>query len=185
MIRVEVTNAFVTGSGTEFLVLLKSAADDRVLPISIGRLEAQSIAIKLNNVEFPRPLTHDLFKNTLDAIGCSLGRVEITDLRDDTYYSRLIVEMHGILFEIDSRPSDAIALALRFGAPVYVEEKVFDLAGVVFSAQEQEKADEAGTREEPSSVLSLQWRLDAAIKNERYEDAARLRDDIKRLTRPN
>ena len=189
MILVEVTNAFVVGSGSEFLVLLKSTIDNRVLPISVGQLEAQSIAIKLNHIEFPRPLTHDLFKSTLDMLGCKLIRVEVTELREDTFFARLTIESHGVLFEVDSRPSDAIALALRFDAPVYVEEKVMDAAGVVFGDDEKPVAEEGASNETNEGAAmqpeALQKRLEQAIKDERYEDAARLRDELKKLNSHN
>jgi uncharacterized protein len=197
MIRVEVTNAFVVGQGTEFLVLLKSTEDSRVLPISVGQLEAQSIAIKLNNIDFPRPLTHDLFKSTLEMLNCTLVRIEICDLREDTFYARLVLDLRGVLYEVDSRPSDAIALALRFGAQVFVEEKVMDQAGVIFS--EEEKDEKTGERlnaetvstepsaeaAEPSAREALQKKLELSIREERYEDAARIRDELKKFSSPN
>jgi uncharacterized protein len=188
MIRVEVTNAFVVGSGTEFLVLLKSTVDNRVLPISVGQLEAQSIAIKLNSIEFPRPLTHDLFKAALEMLECKLVRVEVCDLRDDTFYAMLTLEQRGVLLDVDSRPSDAIALALRFDAPVFVAEKVMDQAGVVFTDEDKAAPDKAkpGTddagRAQPET---LQKKLEQAVKDERYEDAARLRDELKKLNTHN
>ena len=187
MIPVQVKNAFVVGSGTEFLVLLKSTVDNRMLPISVGQLEAQSIAIKLNNIEFPRPLTHDLFKSALEMLGCKLIRVEVCDLRDDTFYAMLTIEQHGVLFDIDSRPSDAIALALRFDAPVFVAEKVMDQAGVIFNEEDQPQEPSGETVQEPGVLQpeSLQKKLEAAIKEERYEDAARLRDEIKKLNTHN
>lgn len=188
MIRVEVTNAFVVGSGTEFLVLLKSTVDNRVLPISVGQLEAQAIAIKLNNIDFPRPLTHDLFKAALEMLECKLVRVEVCDLRDDTFYAMLTIEQRGVLLDVDSRPSDAIALALRFDAPVFVAEKVMDQAGVVLNEEDKSAPGapgEPGAEPGEPQPESLQKRLEQAVKDERYEDAARLRDELKKLNTHN
>lgn len=189
MIRVELTNAFVVDSGTEFLVLLRSTVDNRVLPISVGQLEAQAIAIKINKVDFPRPLTHDLFKNSLEMVGCMLVRVEVCDLRDDTFYAKLVLDAHGVLHEVDSRPSDAIALALRFGSPVFVDEKVMDLAGVVFSEDEKgamgQTTNESTGKTETVTPESLRKKLDRAVKEERYEDAAGFRDELSKLNTHN
>jgi hypothetical protein len=183
MIPVEVVNSFLVNMGKEFVILLKSTVDERTLPISIGQLEAQSIAIALNKLPFPRPLTHDLFKNVLTEINCTLTSAVINDLTDETFYARLLIECNGSTREIDSRPSDAIAMALRFNAPIFVDEKVMDAAGVVVS----EHSDDAESNEEENSdtelppLEALQKQLEKAIKEERYEDAAKIRDEINRM----
>ncbi len=183
MIPVEVVNSFLVSTGKEFVILLKSKVDERTLPISIGQLEAQSIAIALNNLPFPRPLTHDLFKNVLTAINCTLTSAIICDLTDDTFYARLIIEINGETKEIDSRPSDAIAMALRFNAPIFVDKKVMDAAGVVVSEQsdDTEPDEEEGNAPELSPLETLQKQLEKAINEERYEDAAKIRDEINRM----
>ena len=191
MIPVEVANTFLVNMGKEFVILLRGAHDERSLPISIGQLEAQSIAIQINQIPFPRPLTHDLFKSVLTQFDCKLVRAEICDLVDETFYARLILQMNGKTIEVDSRPSDAIALALRFGSPIYVEERVMDEAGVIIpdesSIEDQVHAQESVTEcdIELSPLESLQKQLNIAIQEEKYEEAARLRDEIDRMAKSN
>ena len=192
MIRVEVTNAFMLNRGNDFVILLRSPEDRRALPIAIGHLEAQSIAIKLNDIEFPRPLTHDLLKSVLETLGCRLVQVEVCDLRDDTFFAKLILQDRDTRRAIDSRPSDAIALALRFGAPILVEEKVMEQAGVAFTEDQEgmmgmpEETPSSETEKQDLSPLEqLQKKLDVAVKEERYEDAAQLRDEIKNTRQSN
>lgn len=202
MIHVEIVNTFLVNMGKEFVVLLRGSDDERTLPISIGQLEAQSIAIVLNEIPFPRPLTHDLFKSVLTNLNCKLTRVEICDLIDDTFYARLILDTNGKITEVDSRPSDAIALALRFEAPIYVDENVMEEAGIIVPEQQasEEEAAEEETTEfavpenniednendmELTPVESLQKQLKKAIKDEKYEEAAKLRDEIEKITQSN
>lgn len=106
------------------VMLLKEVNGVRILPIWIGVLEATSIASKLENIQFPRPLTHDLMKNLLDFLGISIPKIEIVDLRENTYYAIITLDIKGELVDIDARPSDAVALALRAGAEIYVSEEV-------------------------------------------------------------
>ena len=110
------------------IVVLKEPGNRRALPIWIGVLEANAIVLALEKVELPRPMTHDLMKAVLETTGNSLRKVEITDIRDNTYYASLHLEGNGVLYTVDSRPSDAIALALRFGVPVVVSEGVMEKA---------------------------------------------------------
>ena len=107
-------------------VILKEEGGERFLPIWIGFNEANAIMMKLENIEFERPLTHDLMKNVLETIGAKLKKIVVSDLKNSTYYATLYVEQGGREYEIDSRPSDAIALALRFGCDIYVDEIVLD-----------------------------------------------------------
>ena len=176
-----------------FAILLKSDDDDRSLPIMIGAAEAQAIALCINNVEVPRPLTHDLFKNVLDCLDCHLERMEVCDLKSGTFYARLIMDFGGSELVMDSRPSDAIALALRFDAPIFVAQSVMDKAGRVFTDEEVKnqgatvvpstKNSRAGKKPEhtltPLEVLKKD--MTKAIEEERYEDCARLRDEISKL----
>lgn len=191
MIRVEVVNTFLVNMGKEFVILLKGTQDERTLPISIGQLEAQSIALQLNDIPFPRPLTHDLLKAVLTEISGTVLRTEICDLRDETFYARLVVNAAGKTMTIDSRPSDAIAMALRFSAPIYVEERVMEEAGVVIAESDEEEKE---NKEEPSDmdtevnltpVDRLRSELDIAVRNEQYERAAQIRDEIKKLSSSN
>jgi uncharacterized protein len=183
MIHVDIINVFLTEKGDEFIILLRGPEDARTLPISIGQLEAQSIATQLYHVDFPRPLTHDLFKTTLDRLGYKVNRVVISDLIDSTFYARLIIEKDGRMEEIDSRPSDAIALALRFSAPIYVEEKVMDGSGVILPEEENPKKGKG--KAEPTSPEGLNEQLLRAVREERYEDAAHLRDKLRNLSKSN
>ncbi|NLG15940.1 MAG: hypothetical protein GX556_01260 [Fibrobacter sp.] len=190
MILVEVANTFLVNMGKDFVILLRGEDDKRSLPISIGQLEAQSIAIELNQIPFPRPLTHDLFKTVLLELDCKLIRIEITDLIDETFYAKLIIRKNDRELEIDSRPSDAIALALRFSSPIYVEEKVMDEAGVIIT-EESTIEEKPAAEEEPAEeteltpLEALQKQLKTAIQEERYEDAARIRDEIDKTARSN
>ena len=106
------------------IIILKSDDDDQAIPIWIGLLEATSIASALQNVELERPMTHDLFKNFIDALNYDVSKIEVCDLKDNTYYARIYFVSDERDFNIDARPSDAIAIALRFGAPIYVDDKV-------------------------------------------------------------
>lgn len=183
MIAVKVEQLFLSNMG--FVVLLKSEQDDRAVPIFIGAAEAQAIAIQINGVEMPRPLTHDLLKNVLDFLECRLTRVEVCDLKNDTFYARLVLERDGESLALDSRPSDAIALALRFQAPIYVSREVMDKAGRVFDENAREASDPEATKQPHKKNLTpvelLKLKLDKAVEEERYEDAAKFRDEIKRL----
>ena len=188
MIRVKVGG--VSMSGVAWVVLLESLADERVLPMAIGTPEAQSILYRLNDVAFPRPLTHDLMRNVLDELGYEVVRVEVTQLRDETFYALLHLQgSDGRSVAVDSRPSDAVALALRFDAPIFVAEAVMDSAGIVreqpaeTAAPEREKGRKARSARRPPDPLEvLRDELAKAIAAERYEEAARLRDQLNALS---
>ena len=111
------------------LLLREAAGDRRVLPIFIGGPEATAIAFALEEVETPRPMTHDLMKDMLDELGARIERVVVTELRDSTFYAEIVVSHAGEVKSVSARPSDAVALAVRFGAPVFAEEGVLDAAG--------------------------------------------------------
>jgi len=188
MIKVEVANTFLVNMGKEFVILLRGSGDNRTLPISIGQLEAQSIAIQLNQIPFPRPLTHDLFKSVLTEMDCQVVRTEICNLVNETFYARLVLEMNGRKLEVDSRPSDAIALALRFTAPIYVEDRVMDEAGIIIPEESHIEEEPKEVEEDLSNlspVEALERQLKKAIGDERYEEAARLRDEINKITKSN
>jgi uncharacterized protein len=111
------------------VLILKDKEDKTSLPIWIGAMEAMAISITLNQVKLPRPMTHDLLLGVIGAMGGKLRHIEVTDLREGTYFARIIVDQGDRILEIDSRPSDAVALALRAGAPILVSRQVFDLLG--------------------------------------------------------
>lgn len=131
MIEVVVGLGRPPGVSRQFLLLLKERTGSRVLPIGIGAFEAEAIALHLQGVRPPRPLTHDLLAQVLRPLGGHLRWVEISELTGDTFYARLVLEHAGHELAIDSRPSDAIALAVRAAVPIYVAEAVLDHAGVV------------------------------------------------------
>jgi len=168
-------------SNVGFVVLLKGEKDQRSLPIFIGAAEAQAIAIQINQIKMPRPLTHDLLKNLLDFLECRLMRVDVSDLRDGTFYASLRLDRDGKEMKMDCRPSDAIALALRYSAPIYVAKTVMDEAGRVLEEDNAMQGTTAGTNQEVSPLDAMKRDLEKAVKEERYEDAAKLRDKIKHL----
>ncbi len=185
MHAVQVSNLSMSNMG--FVVLLKSEQDTRTLPIFIGVPEAQAIALQLNDVSPPRPMTHDLLKNVLDMLEGRVEQVEVHDLREGTFYGRLVVVFEGQTLHVDSRPSDAIAVALRCKAPIFVTDDVMDEAGMVVDEEGQPQEEGAAEQDESqeSPVDDLQNKLQQAIQEERYEDAANLRDEIKKRTSSN
>ena len=112
------------------VVILKEKQADRFLPIWIGPAEADAIAVRLQEVSVARPLTHDLLRSVIDALGATISHIVVNDLANDTFYARIYLEVDGRTLEIDSRPSDAIALAVRSDAPIYADESVLNKAGV-------------------------------------------------------
>ena len=184
MIHVKVAGLTLSNMG--FVALLKGEHDPRSLPIFIGGSEAQAIALQIDQMKIPRPLTHDLFKNVLDCLECRLKRVVIHDLVESTFYAVLVLERDGLESEVDARPSDAIALGMRCAAPLYVTQKVMDAAGVLLEDKggvlKEQGKDTPGSREKkdsPTTVLEqLRVKLEKAIAQERYEDAAKFRDQI-------
>ncbi|MHB8109487.1 MAG: bifunctional nuclease family protein [Syntrophorhabdaceae bacterium] len=121
------------------IVLLKDSDEKDVLPIWIGLLEASSIATALENIETPRPMTHDLIKNMLDSLGVRIMKIEVNDLKDNTYYALIHLDVNKKRMVIDSRPSDAIAIALRTSAPIFVEESVIQRSAKVDLTQKSDK----------------------------------------------
>lgn len=172
-------------SGGAYALILKESEGKRRLPIIIGAFEAQSIALEIEGIKPPRPLTHDLMKNIIDTLGFSITEVVISELREGTFYARLLMDSEAGR-EIDSRPSDAIALAVRYGAPIYVADDVMNEAGFVPDGEEEEEensvtpAAEEGEKTE-TPLDALRAKLDEAIQQEDYERAAQIRDEIRRM----
>ncbi len=181
---IPVTVSHLSLSNVGFVVLLQSMRDERALPIFVGVGEAQAIALPLSNVQTPRPMTHDLLKSMLELLECRVDRVEVCDIQDGTFFSRILIHSEGHQVAVDARPSDAVALALRCKVPVFVAESVMDSAGVILKNDEVQKASapiapaSPGTADDPLSLLRN--RLATAIAEERYEEAAHLRDEIRR-----
>ncbi len=184
IIRVNVASVSLSNVG--FVVLLRGTEDARALPVFVGAAEAQAIAVHVEGMTVPRPLTHDLFKKVLDCMECRVMRAVVTDLVDGTFYAVLTIERDGVATDVDSRPSDAIALALRCGAPIYVARKVMDQAGIVLEERSRGEAEATppARSSEPSGLEALHARLAKAVREENYEEAARIRDEIKRLRDP-
>jgi bifunctional DNase/RNase len=163
-----------------FVVLLHSSAQERTLPIVIGSGEAQAILLELKGMEFPRPLTHDLFRNVLAELGVTLVKVEVTELREETFFAMLHLDGPAGRITVDARPSDALALALRCGAAIHVAEAVMAKAGVALD-KDGEPEVTALAAPQADSVSDLKAKLAQAIAAERYEEAARLRDKLREL----
>jgi bifunctional DNase/RNase len=131
MVEVTIDSVRVSLMSQHRVVVLKEVEGERFLPIWIGPFEADAITIELQGVEVARPLTHDLLKSMVTLLGAEVLRVVISDLANDTFYARIVLEVEGDELEVDSRPSDAIALAVRCSAPVLVSEQVMDRASIV------------------------------------------------------
>jgi bifunctional DNase/RNase len=125
------------------VVILREKDADRYLPIWIGPAEADAIAVRLQDVSVARPLTHDLLRNAIETLGARVSHIVVNDLANDTFFARIVLDVNGQTLEIDSRPSDAIALAVRVDVPIYAEESVLDRAGVVLD-EEGSPADQEG-----------------------------------------
>ena len=139
MIEVKIAGIQISLMSQHRVVLLKELDSDRYLPIWIGPCEAEAINIELQQLDVPRPLTHDLLRNTIEVLGGAVTRVVVSALRGDTYYARVFIVVNGHETDIDARPSDAMALAVRTHAPIYVADEVMAEAGIV---PEQDMAPE-------------------------------------------
>jgi len=178
-----------TQSGAYALVLGESTGKRR-LPIIIGGFEAQAIAIELEKMTPSRPLTHDLFKNFADEFDIHIQEVIIYNLVEGIFFARLICEKEGKEVEIDSRTSDAIALAVRFDCNIYTYEFVLSSAGIILEDEEdesdgfiEEEVDLDELTKDPVETFSLEdleGKMEEAIKNEDYEMASKIRDEINR-----
>lgn len=176
-----------TQSGAYALVLSEEKGVRRI-PIIIGPVEAQAIAIQLEGLKPPRPLTHDLIRNISKAFNIVLLEVIIHKLEEGIFYSELLCEMDGREVKIDSRTSDAVALALRFRCPIYTTEEILDKAGIVLEEDEAQKPGRKRTEEKRSpsgsssfsryTMQELEDLLSKAVQNEDYERASVLRDEI-------
>lgn len=206
MEKVELRFLRITYSHTHagaYALILAEAQGDRRLPIIIGGVEAQAIAIQVENIKPARPLTHDLFKNLGDTLGITLKEVIINDLVEGIFHAKLILEQDGREVEIDARSSDAIALALRFECSIYTYEFILSAAGLKVEEGEEEKEGESAEGETKgrgkdkkkgkgekkpvtaASTEELRSMLEEALDNEDYERASKLRDELKRREQTN
>ena len=177
IVAVRVERVTLDTSSNRFVVILKDDTYRRWLPIVVGPAEAQAIALQLEKVKPPRPMTHDLMKNILDSMKADVARVVVSDLKENTYFAIIDIKSNGTQKKVDARPSDAIALALRVSAPIFVDEEVMQKASIGDEI-ETEEIIEGGKKDK---VQNLNQELQKAVQEERYEDAARLRDKISEL----
>ena len=177
-----------TQSGAYALILIEDEGERRI-PIIIGGFEAQAIVIKLENLEPPRPLTHDLFKKFADVFNISVIEVMIYKLEEGVFFSKLVCNNGEKEYSIDSRTSDAVAIALRFGCPIFIAEDILEKAGITVLASNSESSadnDIDGLFESDSNKYAsytdeeLYKIIDEAIKTEDYERAAAARDEIEK-----
>ncbi|HNR06825.1 MAG TPA: DUF151 domain-containing protein [Saprospiraceae bacterium] len=173
-----------------YAVVLGELEGNRKLPIVIGSFEAQAIAVAMEKMNPNRPLTHDLFKNTLDTFDIEIKEVVINNLLDGIFYARLICNRNGETIEIDSRTSDAIAMAVRANCPIYTFDFILESAGVVL--EETEEKPVAGVKKEKTggtfnqySIDQLTKMLEEVLADEDYEKAAKIRDEINKRKETN
>lgn len=180
-----------TQSGAYALILVEENGERRI-PIIIGGFEAQAIVIKIENLEPPRPLTHDLFKNFADEFNIAVIEVMIYKLEEGVFYSRLLCNNGEKELSIDSRTSDAVALALRFGCPIYITEEILEKAGITITQSETDPGNESDSENllEPGNTgfenytdEELFKMIDESVKTEDYERAAAIRDELEKRKR--
>ena len=157
MIEMTIDSIRVSLMNYQRVVILKEKMAERYLPIWIGPAEADAIAVKLQGVTVPRPLTHDLLRTIIDTLGATINSIIVSDLKNDTFYAKIILNVDGGQMEVDSRPSDALALAVRVEVPIYVEEAVLDKASILLDKEtgkpiieEQETGEADGKDKEVS-----------------------------------
>ncbi len=190
MRKIEMEIVAMSGSVSQsnnFAVVLGEVEGTRRLPVVIGNFEAQAIAVAIERLVSSRPLTHDLFKNVLETFHIDLKEVVINSLTDGIFFAQLVCWKDGELYEIDSRTSDALALAVRFNCPIYTYDFVLDAAGI-----EIEENDAPPSRRRPKQqakkagalstypMEALQKLLEEVLQAEDYERAAQIRDEIRR-----
>ncbi len=184
-----VTLTHSTVSNNNYAVVLGEQKGARRLPIVIGGFEAQAIAVTLERMYPPRPLTHDLLKNTIEQLGATLKEVIVNDFQEGVFFAQLICLLHGETIEIDSRASDAIALAVRFECKIYTYEFILEAAGIVIESEmaEAENAPKPNKDNSPAAtnysrfnIEELNRMIQEALENEDYEQAARIRDELKK-----
>mgnify|MGYP002760257846 FL=1 len=175
-------------SGGAYALVLGEVEGNRRLPIIIGAFEAQAIALELEKIQPPRPMTHDLLRDTFEAVEVDVEEVVIDELREGTFFAKIRYRHDGEEHQLDSRPSDAVALAVRVDAPIFVAPAVLDEAGIVAedesdisSLAEQAEETSSSEEEEGTELEQMQKQLEEAVEEEDYERAAELRDEIQRL----
>lgn len=178
-------------SGGAYALILNEPTANRRLPIIIGTFEAQAIALELENIKPPRPMTHDLLKEIIKSFDTQVKQIVINELKEGTFYAQIHYDYEGHNVELDARPSDAIALAIRFKAPIFVEKSIIEEAGITAeheqstgtaeSAMQEPATSAEGSPNPENKMESLEKQLSTAIEKEDYEKAAKLRDEIERI----
>ncbi len=171
-----------------FALVLGEVGGNRRLPIIIGMFEAQAIAIEIEKIIPNRPMTHDLFRSFSDQFEVQVQEIVISDLKEGVFFARIVCDYDGKTVEIDARPSDAIAIGLRFAVDIYAFENILTEAGIVLSDLEEEEtpqvkeSEKAGknTKIEDLAIDQLKEQLKKSINNEDYERAAKIRDELNR-----
>ncbi len=174
-------------SGGAYALILTEKNGNRRLPIIIGTFEAQAIALELESIKPPRPMTHDLLKNIVLSFNSSVQEVYINELSEGTFFAQIHYDREDEKIELDARPSDAIAVAIRFGAPIFVDHEVLNEAGIVSEDKPEQAVGKSESGEQPKQkaeltrLEQLEQDLQLAIKTENYEKAAKIRDQIQKL----
>ena len=172
-----------------YAIVLGEQDGSRRLPIVIGGFEAQAIAVAMEGMVPGRPMTHDLFKNSMDTFDIELKEVIINNIVDGVFFSNLVMIQNGVEKEIDSRTSDALAMAVRFGCPIYTYEFILEQAGIVLEEDAEKEVQKAKSRRQHSTkeksidefnLIELEEILNQALEEEDYEKAAKVRDEIKK-----
>lgn len=174
-VKVDIIGLSTTPSsgGAAYALILGESNGDRKLPIIIGAFEAQAIALEMEKIQPPRPMTHDLLRDSLEAVKADVTEIVIDELREGTFFAKIFYTCNGKASHLDSRPSDAVALAVRVNAPIYVAPDIMQDASI---RREREPASAGMNRLE-----QMEHQLDMAVQEENYEKAAEIRDEIQRI----
>lgn len=178
-------------SGGAYALVLGEVDGNRRLPIIIGAFEAQAIALELEKIKPPRPMTHDLLRSLFDVLGAEVNDVVIDDLSEGTFYAKVRYAGEDVEGQLDARPSDAVALAVRADAPIFVAAHVLDEAGIPADDEELAAVEDTDIEAEERPVVGasklerMESELKKAVQDEDYEMAARLRDEINRMRTEN
>ena len=192
MIEIFIKSIIFYAPSNGYTLLLQAGEHaTRQLPVMVGQFEAQAIALAMEGIDLPRPMTHDLLSKVIEELAFGLDSIVISDLKEGTFYAKLMVRKVGGLEEIDARPSDAIAIAIRTKAPIFVEEWIMDEAGVTIAPKGTTgtgKSDlELISRMDKLAIVAkkrydLEQKLASAIQVEDYEMAAMIRDELRELS---
>ncbi len=144
VLELEIESIRVRQETQQRAVVLRVKDSNLFLPIFVGHFEVEALRLKLMDIEVQRPMTHDLLGSIIDNLGASVNRIIVSELKQDTFYAKIIVDSDGKTFEIDARPSDAIALAVRSGAPIFAEEAVLEKAGVNIEDNDLDHSEDSG-----------------------------------------